>query len=185
MMLQRQNQLVSPVPSSDIAAELGYLSPVPADVLARIDSYNAAAVQMCENYSRISAMPGAFLLLLPATQRVASLNGLRPIGYSARAEVELPVWPVVSVENVVIDGEPVEFILRQGKPASVSIQPSHQAVIVSFTVGAGTNAIYLQAIKQLACYQYEHSGSCSLTDAMQQSGAAGLLDGLRMYVGGL
>jgi hypothetical protein len=185
MMLQRQSQLVSPVPSSDIAAELGYLSPIPTDVLARIDSYNAAAAQMAETYSRISAGTGTFLLLLRATEQPRSLAGLRPIGYSARTEVELPVWPVLSVQQVLAGGEPIEFSLTQGKPDTISIKPTTADLAIAFTVGAGTSAVYLQAIKQLAAYLFEHSGSCSLTDAMQQSGAAGLLDTVRMYVGGL
>lgn len=118
-------------------------------------------------------------------------GGMQPLGAAYSEWIDLPVYPVQSIDSVEIawrDGtttaiQAYDEDLRS-KPARVKINPkpitwNRDLAHLRITVTAGphdTDPVdaYELAVAQLAAYMYDHR-ACGAEKAMQESGAADML----------
>lgn len=108
-------------------------------------------------------------------------TGLAPIDRTPSVWIELPRWPIASVESLTLDGVAVTPLLNTSvKPARIAVGRSQKIEIELTAGGAVTDERIKTAILMLAGYIVEHRGACDLSEAASKSGAAMLLDQLKL-----
>ena len=96
-------------------------------------------------------------------------NGLSPIPAVRQEYIRLEYAPIISVISVKEDGELTEYENIKNTIftcASQNIEIIYQSGYTHATLPADIR----QAILQLAAYNYEHAGGCSIGDSLKQSG---------------
>jgi len=178
--------LVSPVTAQQLADFLS-IDYNAADA----DLYNGfllAACDACIKYTNIELLSRQYTYKADRfPERQSGLGGVG-IMYAYRSWwIDLPLFPVISVSTVKIEGEAAvdPLIDLDSRPARVDPRQMGSVEIV-YTAGHATaaaiNPQLLLGVKMLAAYLYEHRGACDVADAVKQSGAATLWDSSRMLV---
>lgn len=171
--------LVSPVSEADAAA---YLVVAPTDPL--LPGLLLAATDAIQRYANVQLCQRAWTWKADRyPDRQAAMSGVGTMPALAAWWIDLPAWPLVSVESVTArefdDDIPGARVFVRGPEAPL---------VIEYTAGyeAGdVPPIFLEAIKMLAAYLYEHRGDCDAAEAGRSSGAFGMLSGVKRYVGGL
>lgn len=177
------------------------LSPVTAQELADFLSieYNAAdaslyngflnaASDACIRYTNLELLQRTYTFKADRFPERQEGYGGVGIMYAYRAWwINLPVYPVISVTTVEVDGETADSpqIDLDSRPARV--EPKEMgAVEIVYEAGHATaaeiNPQLLLGIKMLAAYLYEHRGMCDVNDAIKSSGAATMWDSARVVM---
>jgi hypothetical protein len=166
--------LASPVDVSDFAEFIGV---EPTDPM--LSGFLLAATQACIDHTNYELLERTYTYKLDrAPQRQAGYTGVGIMASLSAWSIELPLWPVKSIESVTFNGEAAtpDFDL-DSKPARVEIA-GRGAVVIEYTAGHAEpeeiDARLLLGIKLLAAYLYEHRGACEMTDAIAKSGARGM-----------
>lgn len=171
--------VVSPVSTQDLA---DYLGVSPADPLLAgllLEATDAiqrfANVELCERAWtwRADRYP----------ERQEAFLGLGAMPALAAWWIDLPAWPLVSVDSVTARDYDVD--LAGGR---VFVRGPDAPLVIEYTAGYQDGTvppIFLGAIKQLAAYAYEHRGECDADDSGRRSGAFAKVAGAKRYAGGL
>lgn len=172
-------ELVSPVTPADAAAYIVVASDDPL-----LPGILLAATEAVQRFTNVQLCRRAWTWRADRyPEREPALLGVGGMPALAQWWLEMPAWPLVSVESVTADSYTVDI------PTSrVFVTRPEAPLVIEYTAGYATAdvpAIYLEAIKQLAAYLYEHRGECDAAEAGRKSGAFGQLAGVKRYVGGL
>ena len=169
------DKLVSPVEPWEFAEYLGLDYDAPMDALL-----NAHLLTACSWY--IAHMNNELLqrtwsLKLDSYPSLGeSFGGLSHINSRLAPWVNIPIYPVTSIDAVTIDGE-VETVESDldSKPPRVMFNTYGNNIVIDYTAGYETTADIPQntllGINMMAAYLYEHRGACDIGDAAKQSGA--------------
>ena len=129
-------------------------------------------------------------------ERNGGIGGLAPIGNELDAWLGIPRWPLISVELLKLDGvdvtplindkvKPARVAVGRAKTIEIELTAGHNTVGQGSGHGHGHGATVIDerictAIMMLAGYIVEHRGACDLTEAAIKSGAAMLIDQLKI-----
>lgn len=120
--------------------------------------------------------------------------GISPSCAEYDGRIELPyAAPLDAVSAVTVYGEnQLDYAVMKTQPAAVETNQLPQdgnkqsAIEVVYTAGYGAQAdvpaVIQSAILMMTAYMYEHRGACDADNAMQQSGAAMMLQPYRVDV---
>lgn len=91
--------------------------------------------------------------------------------------VSLPYTALITVDDVEVDGEPVDFEVDiESRPGQVYPEVFGDQLVVIYTAGAShVPATIKTGIKMVASYLYEHAGACDVSHIISKSGAEGVL----------
>lgn len=118
--------------------------------------------------------------------------GISPSCVEYDGRIELPyAAPLDAVSSVTVYGEnQLDYAVMKTQPAAVETNQlprddsSQPAIEVVYTAGYGAQAdvpaVIQSAILMMTAYMYEHRGACDADNAMQQSGAAMMLQPYRV-----
>jgi hypothetical protein len=136
LTLTRLSAPVSPVSAADFV-QYAKLAAIPTGETALIESLLLSATELGENY----------------TSRAFSVQTYRAEWEQAGGTIELPVWPVQSVQSVTVDGEPVASELY----ANDLVINSIGRVVVNFTAGYTVAPSHLRTgVLKMALTAYEN-----------------------------
>lgn len=160
------------------------------------DGFYGVALQMAGEYfvtdTGIELLERDYTGRLIRTQEVSV--GIQPVYRAQKAWVDIPLWPVVSINSMTADGETVAApeIDKTVKPARLYVGGA-QDVTIEATFGhsgtgggSGHGSVVIDerictAILMLAGYIVEHRGACDLAEASVKSGAAMIMKQLRLH----
>lgn len=168
------------------------------------DGFYATALAMAGEYfvtdTGIELLERDYTGRLIRSRNVAA--GIQPISRNQSAWADLPRWPVVSINSMTADGATVAVpeVDKTVKPARLYVGGAQDVTIeVTFghaDAGGGTGhghghghghaSVVIDerictAILMLAGYVVEHRGECDLSEAAKLSGAAMLMQQLRLH----
>jgi hypothetical protein len=136
LTLTRLSEPVSPVSVNEFI-DYAKLGSIPTTETALIESLLLSATELGENY----------------TSRAFSVQTYRAEWEQAGGTIELPVWPVISVQSVTVDGEPVASELY----ANDLVINSIGRVVVNFTAGYPVAPSHLRTgVLKMALTAYEN-----------------------------
>lgn len=162
------------------------------------DGFYSTALAMAGEYfvtdTGIELLERDYTGRLIRSQNVAT--GIQPISRNQSAWADLPRWPVVSINSMTADGVTVAVpeLDTTVKPARLYIGGA-QDVYIDATFGHadaggsghghGHDSVAIDerictAILMLAGFIVEHRGACDLAEAASKSGAAMLMNQLRL-----
>jgi hypothetical protein len=178
--------LVSPVTAQELAdfLSIAYSS---ADA-SLYNGFLLAATDACIKHTNIELLEREYTFKSDRYPERQQGYGGVGIMYAYRSWwINLPVYPVISVDSVTVDGTAADdpMIDLDSRPARV--EPKEMgAVVIEYTAGHATaaqiNPQLLLGIKMYAAYLYEHRGMCDVNEALKSSGASALWDSARMVV---
>jgi hypothetical protein len=101
--------------------------------------------------------------------------------------VELPYTRLLTIDSVeVSDVAFTAYELRRTNPARVYAYPQQGELTITYTAGwlpeNVPNAIK-QGVLMASAFLYEHRGSCDAMEALNRSGAAGIMQRYKIEVG--
>jgi uncharacterized phiE125 gp8 family phage protein len=153
-----------------------------------ISAYLQAATQACLDYTNIEMLERQWVLKMDRNpERQAGYLGVGLMHAYAAWWVQLPVYPVQSIDSVKVAGESVtaRSIDLDSRPARVEVDESG-AIEITYTAGHASiqdiNPQLLLGIKMLAGYLYDHRGACDVGEAVKASGAAMMWGNSRMVI---
>ncbi len=189
MQLLASEQAALPVNVADLES---YLS-------GTDDGFYGVALQMAGEYfvtdTGIELLERDYTGRLIRTQQVT--GGVQPVYRPQKSWVDIPLWPVVSINSMIADGETVAApeVDKTVKPARLYVGGA-QDVTIEATLGhpgavggSGNGHAHgsvlideriCTAILMLAGYIVEHRGACDLAEATVKSGASMLMKQLRL-----
>lgn len=175
MQLLTSEQAALPVTVADLEAFLGGTD----------DGFYATALAMAGEYfvtdTGIELLERDYTGRLIRTQEVAT--GIQPVYRLQKSWVDLPLWPVASINSMTADGATVATpeVDKTVKPARLYVGGAKDVTITA-TIGhtAVTDQRINAAILMLAGHIVEHRGACDLTDAAVKSGASAIMNQLRL-----
>ena len=105
-----------------------------------------------------------------------SLSGLSPISANLSPWINIPLYPVTSIDTVTVNAEVVTVDSDlNSKPPRVFFTSYGENIEINYTAGYPTAADIPQSIilgiNMMAAYLYEHRGACEIGDAAKESGA--------------
>lgn len=149
------------------------------------DGFYSTALAMAGEYfvtdTGIELLERDYTGRLIRSQNVAT--GIQPISRNQSVWADLPRWPVVSINSMTADGVTVAApeLDTTVKPARLYIGGAQDVTIeATFGHAAVTDQRINTAILMLAGHLVEHRGACDLTDAAVKSGAAAIMNQLRL-----
>lgn len=178
--------LISPVSAADLADFIGVdvtdplLQPLLLTASQTFVDYTSHELHARDYTLKMDRWP----------ERQPGYSGLYPMPASLGWWIDLPMQPVISVDDVTLAGTSVEFEDDlASRPARVFANYGAGPVIVlyraGYEYGEDIPADILQGIKMLAAYLYEHRGSCEAADPVKASGASMLWTRYKSMRGGL
>lgn len=180
-----QDVLLSPVSPNELA---DFLSLEFCSDTELLTGYLLAATQACLDYTNIEMLERQWVLKMDRNpERQAGYLGVGLMHAYAAWWVQLPVYPVQSIDSVKVAGESVtaRSIDIDSRPARVEVDESG-AIEITYTAGHASiqdiNPQLLLGIKMLAGYLYEHRGACDVGEAVKASGAAMMWGNSRMVI---
>jgi len=180
-----QDVLLSPVSPSELA---NFLSLEFCSDTELLTGYLLAATQACLDYTNIEMLERQWVLKMDRNpERQAGYLGVGLMHAYAAWWVQLPVYPVQSIDSVKVAGESVtaRSIDLDSRPARVEVDESG-AIEITYTAGHASiqdiNPQLLLGIKMLAGYLYDHRGACDVGEAVKASGAAMMWGNSRMVI---
>jgi hypothetical protein len=180
-----QDVLLSPVSPSELA---DFLSLEFCSDTELLTGYLLAATQACLDYTNIEMLERQWVLKMDRNpERQAGYLGVGLMHAYAAWWVQLPVYPVQSIDSVKVAGESVtaRSIDLDSRPARVEVDESG-AIEITYTAGHASiqdiNPQLLLGIKMLAGYLYDHRGACDVGEAVKASGAAMMWGNSRMVI---
>lgn len=125
-------------------------------------------------------------------------GGVYPVSQDQDSWVELPMWPVIAIDSMTVGGVSVVSpqLDKSVKPARLYVGGEQDVTITATfghnvtTTGSGHGHAHANividericmAILMLAGFIVEHRGACDLTEAANKSGAAMLINQLKLY----
>jgi len=169
--------LQSPVTPKELAdfLSIDYCS----DDSTLISSLLLSATQACINYTNIELLEREYTYIADRPiERQAGYIGVGMMHAYRAWWVDLPIYPVLSVDSVLVNDEPAEYEADLlSRPARIEIDNLGR---VEITYRAGHASPYeidaqlLLGIKMLAGFLFEHRGACDAAGALSKSGAAAL-----------
>ena len=183
---QTNEPLVSPVTAEELADFLSIQYAESDDSL--YESFLLAASAACVSYTNLELLEREYVYKSDYyPNRQDGLAGVS-IMFSYRSWwINLPVFPVVSVDSVEVNGDLTDDaeIDLSSRPARVEPK-EYGSIEITYTAGhesvEAIDSRILLGIKSLAAYLYEHRGACDVNDALRKSGAASMWDSCRMMV---
>lgn len=176
MQATPQSDTQSPVDAADLAAVLG----VPATD-ALLDGYLQAATDAVINHIRLDLTPRRWVGVVPPDPGYP-LSLSTPI--APLRTFDLPYTALVDVDSVSTEYTELDYIVTPStRPARVTVQGWDGLTELTIEYRAGMTTIpaaVKTAIVMVASFFYEHRGACDGTDALNKSGAAGLLKRFRV-----
>lgn len=171
--------VVSPVSTQDLA---DYLGVAPTDPL--LAGLLLEATDAIQRFANVELSERAWTWRADRyPERQEAILGLGAMPALAAWWIDLPAWPLVSVDSVTARDHDVD--LAGGR---VFVRGPDAPLVIEYTAGYQDGTvppIFLGAIKQLAAYAYEHRGSCDADDSGRRSGAFAKVAGAKRYAGGL
>lgn len=171
--------VVSPVSTQDLA---DYLGVAPTDPL--LAGLLLEATDAIQRFANVELSERAWTWRADRyPERQEAILGLGAMPALAAWWIDLPAWPLVSVDSVTARDHDVD--LAGGR---VFVRGPDAPLVIEYTAGYPDGTvppIFLGAIKQLAAYAYEHRGSCDADDSGRRSGAFAKVAGAKRYAGGL
>ena len=108
-----------------------------------------------------------------------SFGGLSPVSANLKSWIDIPLYPVTSVDSVTVDSE-VEVTTSDldSKPPRVFFTSYGINIDINYTAGYPTAADIpenvIMGLMMMAGYLYEHRGACEIGNAAKESGAGSL-----------
>lgn len=178
--------LVSPVTPEELAdfLSIDYLS---ADENLYF-GFLLAASDACIKYTNIELLQRKYTF--KSDRYPERQQGYAGVGvmYAYRAWwINLPSYPVISVDSVQVNGEASDDPLIDLDSRPARIEPKEMGAIeIVYQAGHATvleiNPQLLLGITMLAAYLYEHRGMCDVNDAIKSSGVATMWDSSRVVM---
>ena len=194
------NQRLRPNKSSNRTTD-SLVSPITPQQLADFLSidYNAAdanlyngfllaACDACIKYTNVELLQRTYTFKSDRYPERQEGYGGVGIMYAYRSWwINLPVYPVISVTSVEVDGTAADDPSIDLDSIPARVEPKEMGAIeIVYEAGHATaaeiNSQLLLGVKMLAAYLYEHRGMCDVTDAVRASGAATLWDSAKVMV---
>lgn len=178
--------LASPVTAQELADFLS-IDYDAADA-SLYNGFLLAASDACIRYTNLELLQRTYTYKADRSPERQQGYGGVGIMYAYRAWwINLPVYPVISVTTVEVDGDTADSpqIDLDSRPARV--EPSEMGAIeIVYEAGHATaaeiNPQLLLGMKMLSAYLYEHRGMCDATEAVKASGAASLWDSAKVVM---
>jgi len=179
------DDLTSPVTAVELAVYLGLIDDENASGAPQEGMLNGlllAATQAVIDFTNVEIVQRDWTVKYDRyPDRNVPFGGLAPIIPLFAWWVDLPKWPVVSVNSVTAEEWTADV-----PTGRVEVSGSEHPLVIEFTAGYNPAPAWAtEAIKMIAAYLYEHRGACDATDAVTNSGAKALLRPRRRIVGGL
>ena len=167
--------LVSPVTAEQFSDYLGLDYSPEDDVLL-----NAHLLSVCGWYIAHMSnelLQRSYTLKFDRYPSGESFTGLSPIHANANAWIDIPVYPVSEITEVLVaEVVTVSTSDLDSKPPRVFINNYGQDIVITYIAGYATVAeippSVILGINMMAAYLYEHRGACEIGDAAKESGAA-------------
>lgn len=180
-----QTYLESPVTTAELA---DFLSLEFCSDTETLTGYLLAATQACIDYTNIELLEREWVLKMDRNpERQAGFMGAGIMHAYAAWWIQLPIYPVLSIDSIKVAGESVTARSTDldSRPARVEVDESGE-IEITYTAGhenvQDINPQILLGIKMLAGYLYDHRGACDITDALKASGAAMMWGNSRMIL---
>lgn len=164
------------------------------------DGFYGVALQMAGEYfvtnTGIELLERDYTGRLIRNPQVAA--GLQPVHRHLPGWVDLQRWPVVSINTMSADGvtvvspeldktvKPARLYVGGAQDVTIEATFGHDVTVTGSGNGHGHGNIVIDerictAILMLAGYVVEHRGACDLAEAASKSGAAMLMQQLRLH----
>ena len=170
--------LVSPITAQQFSDFLGLDYDASQDAI--LNSHLLAACDWYITHTNNELLQRPWLLELDRyPSEGESFAGLSPIAANLSPWVNIPLYPVSSIDSVEVDGEAetITYDLKS-KPPRVFFTEYGEDIKINYTAGYATAADIPQStilgLNMMAAYLYEHRGSCDVVDAAKQSGASSI-----------
>ena len=108
-----------------------------------------------------------------------SFGGLSPVNANLKSWVDIPLYPVTTIDSVTVDSE-VETTTSDlySKPPRVFFTSYGINIDINYTAGypnaADIPENVIMGLMMMAGYLYEHRGACEIGNAAKESGAGAL-----------
>lgn len=163
------------------------------------DGFYGVALQMAGEYfvtdTGIELLERDYTGRLIRNQNVAT--GIQQISRNQSAWADLPRWPVVSINSMTADGvtvatpevdktvKPARLYIGGAQDVTIEVTFGHNSTGSGSGHGHGHDSVSIDerictAILMLAGFIVEHRGACDLAEAASKSGAAMLMNQLRL-----
>ena len=180
--------LTAAATAAELAEYLGLIasqSETPPNI-AMLNGLLLAATQAVNDATGVQIVSREFVVrydYYPQTR--PAFGGLAPLNSIPAPWINLGVYPVTAVSQVVVGGEilaPTDYLFDATRLGLESVKIGRIDSIVT----AGTPTEWGKAaVLAVAAYMYEHRGGCDAGDAVKQSSAWALIKGQRRFAGGL
>lgn len=184
--------LVSPVDVAELADYLG-ISTDDTSQNGLLERLLLSATQACIDYTNIELLQREWVFRADRyPERQKSYTGIGVINAYRSWWVNLPLYPVISIDSVVIDGDTVDAADRTddlfSKPCRLEFD-GFENMVVTYQAGHTDKCDIapdlISGILAYAAYQYEKRGACDPGNVLKDSGAINYWRNSRMIIGGL